>query len=70
MINKHSKNFVYICSPNTLVTHVDNFRESSEIDLLIIDEGHKAKNVHTKIRKALKESYVKRQKILLTGTPV
>ena len=40
------------------------------MDVLIIDEGHKAKNIHTKIRKGLKDIYVKKQKILLTGTPV
>lgn len=37
---------------------------------MVIDEGHRAKNVHTKFRKALKEFRVKRSKIILTGTPV
>lgn len=37
---------------------------------MIIDEGHRAKNVHTKFRKALKDFRVKSSKIILTGTPV
>ena len=37
---------------------------------MVLDEGHKAKNVSTKLRKALKEFKVRFQKIILTGTPV
>ena len=37
---------------------------------MVIDEGHRAKNVNTVFRKALKEFKVKNSKILLTGTPV
>ena len=37
---------------------------------MVIDEGHKAKNVNTKIRRYLKEMDVRRQKVILTGTPV
>jgi SNF2 family DNA or RNA helicase len=40
------------------------------VDLLIVDEGHKAKNVDTVLRKGIKEFNAKRQKIILTGTPV
>jgi DNA repair and recombination protein RAD54B len=36
----------------------------------VVDEGHKAKNVNTRIRKGIKDLYVKRMKIILTGTPV
>ena len=39
-------------------------------DILVIDEGHRAKNVKTQLRKALKEMKVEVQKIVLTGTPV
>ena len=38
--------------------------------MLIVDEGHRAKNINTKIRKGIKSLYVKRSKIILTGTPV
>jgi ATP-dependent helicase STH1/SNF2 len=37
---------------------------------MVVDEGHRAKNVATKLRKALKEFIVSKQKIILTGTPV
>jgi SNF2 family DNA or RNA helicase len=37
---------------------------------MIIDEGHKAKNVETTLRKSVKEFKVNRQKIILTGTPI
>lgn len=36
----------------------------------MVDEGHKAKNLQTKFRKALKFFEVSHQKIVLTGTPV
>lgn len=39
-------------------------------DVLVIDEGHRAKNVATKFRKSLKAFRVTRQKVILTGTPV
>ena len=37
--------------------------------VLVVDEGHRAKNVSSKFRKALKEIKV-RTKIILSGTPV
>jgi SNF2 family DNA or RNA helicase len=37
---------------------------------MVLDEGHKAKNVATKLRKSLKDFKVTHQKIILTGTPV
>jgi SNF2 family DNA or RNA helicase len=37
---------------------------------MIIDEGHRAKNTATKLRKALKLFRVANSKIILTGTPV
>jgi SNF2 family DNA or RNA helicase len=39
-------------------------------DVMVLDEGHKAKNVATKLRKSLKAFKVRFQKIILTGTPV
>jgi SNF2 family DNA or RNA helicase len=50
--------------------HVDHFAEFGKIDLLIVDEGHKAKNINTKIRQGIKNLYVRKHKIILTGTPV
>jgi SNF2-related domain len=52
----------------------ENFKEILAarlcIDLLIVDEGHKAKNVDTVLRKGIKNFHAKKQKIILTGTPV
>lgn len=36
----------------------------------MIDEGHRAKNINTQIRKTIKEFEVERMKIILTGTPI
>ena len=44
--------------------------QSCKWDVMVVDEGHRAKNVATKLRKALKEFIVSKQKIILTGTPV
>jgi len=41
-----------------------------KLNVLIVDEGHKAKNTNTQFRKALKEIKVTGTKIILTGTPV
>jgi len=38
--------------------------------MLVVDEGHKAKNTNTKFRKALKEFQISKLKVILTGTPV
>lgn len=40
--------------------HIDTFADYGKLDLLVIDEGHKAKNIHTKLRKSLKDLYVRR----------
>eukprot|EP00347_Sterkiella_histriomuscorum_P019706 403340600 len=61
---------VFITSPNVVAKHIDTFGMYSKLDLLVIDEGHKAKNINTKFRKSLKDLYVSRQKVILTGTPV
>lgn len=50
--------------------HVDTFNRQGNLQVLIVDEGHRAKNINTKIRKGIKTLYVKRSKIMLTGTPV
>ena len=40
------------------------------MSILIMDEGHKAKNVNTELRKNMMRFNVKRHRILLTGTPL
>jgi SNF2 family DNA or RNA helicase len=39
-------------------------------DVLVIDEGHKAKNINTELRKNLVSLRVKGHRLLLTGTPL
>ena len=68
--SKFKKNFVYITTSSMVFRHVDTFAKHGKIDLLIVDEGHKAKNLHTRIRQGIKNIYVKKQKVILTGTPV
>ena len=48
----------------------DEISKRTNVDLFVIDEGHRAKNINTKIRTELKNFLVKHQKIVLTGTPV
>jgi SNF2 family DNA or RNA helicase len=54
----------------TFNNEVDFLNKLEPWDLLVADEGHKAKNVDTQFRKALKIIKIQRQKIILTGTPV
>ena len=65
-----NRKVVYITTPNIILRHNETFANYGKLDVMIIDEGHKAKNIHTKLRKSLKEMHIKRQKIILTGTPV
>jgi SNF2 family DNA or RNA helicase len=46
-----------------------NISESS-YDIVVIDEGHKAKNDEAIFAKKLKQLRVKGNRILLTGTPI
>jgi len=39
-------------------------------DILVVDEGHKAKNVNTELRKNLVALRVKTHRLILTGTPL
>ena len=39
-------------------------------DIIVVDEGHKAKNINTELRKNLVQLRVKGHKLLLTGTPL
>jgi SNF2 family DNA or RNA helicase len=39
-------------------------------DVVVVDEGHKAKNINTELRKNLVALRVKGHKVLLSGTPL
>lgn len=68
--NRLKQNLVYLTTPSMIHKHVDTFNRQGNLQVLIVDEGHRAKNINTKIRKGIKTLYVKRSKIMLTGTPV
>ncbi|CDW81150.1 dna excision repair protein ercc-6-like protein [Stylonychia lemnae] len=61
---------ILIVSPKIFENQLQNIQARFDIDMMIIDEGHRAKNVKTMIRKSFKSLQVKQQKIILTGTPV
>ena len=39
-------------------------------DIIVVDEGHKAKNINTDLRRNLVELRVKSSRFILTGTPL
>ena len=39
-------------------------------DILVVDEGHKAKNINTELRRNLVNLRVKGMRIILSGTPL
>jgi len=39
-------------------------------DIVVVDEGHKAKNINTELRRNLVALRVKGHKVLLSGTPL
>ncbi len=61
---------ILIVSANAFHELIKPLQRLINCELMIIDEGHKAKNVETSLRKAIKEFQSKRQKIILTGTPI
>lgn len=61
---------IFILSSNAFYDFKDHLQYRIYCDLMIIDEGHKAKNVDTNLRRSIKNFYSNRQKIILTGTPV
>tara|TARA_B110000305_G_C19033401_1_gene444795 strand:+ start:245 stop:523 length:279 start_codon:yes stop_codon:yes gene_type:complete len=63
-------NGVGLISPESFRSDYKSIQKECKIQVLVIDEGHKAKNLKTKLRVALKEFKVERQKILLSGTPI
>lgn len=61
---------VVLITPGVLVSQLEFLKANTQWDTLIVDEGHKAKNVNTKFRRAVKELPVRVHKVVLTGTPV
>ena len=39
-------------------------------DILVVDEGHRAKSINTELRKNLVSLRVKGHRLILTGTPL
>jgi SNF2 family DNA or RNA helicase len=64
------KKCIVISSHSSLCMDLELMQKSFLWDVMVVDEGHRAKNVTTKFRKAIKEFRVTRQKVILTGTPV
>ncbi len=48
--NKYKENIVFITTANVIFKHVDDFARNAKLDVLIVDEGHKAKNINTRMR--------------------
>lgn len=61
---------ICVTSFESFKSDLEDLQTNMKWDVMIIDEGHKAKNVKTQLRKALKTMKVQIQKIVLTGTPV
>ena len=64
------KKIVFITTANMVYKHIDHFANCAKLDILIVDEGHKAKNISTKFRLGIRNLQVQQNKILVTGTPV
>ena len=52
MINQKG---VAVISPESFRSDLDYLQDKLTWDVMVVDEGHKAKNVATKLRKSLKE---------------
>ena len=63
------KGGVLITSYGMITSERINLQEM-RYDLVIVDEGHKAKNINTELRKNLVALRVKGHRILLSGTPL
>lgn len=64
-----NKGGILVCSYGKLTSrrlYISELR----YDILVMDEGHKAKNVETELRKAASSLSVKSHRLLLTGTPL
>lgn len=60
---------VVIATIGHISTDMLNVSESP-YDIVVIDEGHKAKNDETYFSKKLKQLTIKRMRVILTGTPI
>lgn len=63
------KGGVLITSYGMVTTERINLQEM-RYDVVVVDEGHKAKNINTELRKNLVALRTKGHKLLLTGTPL
>eukprot|EP00347_Sterkiella_histriomuscorum_P024556 403330701 len=61
---------VIVISPKVFEKESEVLCELLIVDVMVIDEGHRAKNIKTKFRKSIKEFQVKTMKIVLSGTPI
>jgi SNF2 family DNA or RNA helicase len=59
------KKIIALTTPRTMVSDIDEL-EKSKWDIIVIDEGHRAKNLRTKFRKTIKEMKVRLHKVILT----
>lgn len=44
--------------------------QESRYDIIVLDEGHKAKNRNTQFRRDVQGLRVKKHRLILTGTPL
>lgn len=66
---RRNTSFVLVVSYETCTRHAEDVLRHSQLDMLILDEGHRLKNTATtKAGAAIKESSA-RKRLLLTGTP-
>lgn len=63
------KGGVLITSYGMVTTERINLQEL-RYDVVVVDEGHRAKNINTELRKNLVALRTKGHKILLSGTPL
>ena len=63
------KGGILITSYGMITSERDNLSEA-KYDIIVVDEGHKAKNVLTEFRRNLNSLRYNVHRILLTGTPL
>lgn len=69
MRSLRKKGGILITSYGMISTERDNLSEM-RYDVIIVDEGHKAKNKNTQFRRDLKSLKVKGHRVILSGTPL
>jgi len=69
MKNLRKKGGILITSYSMVSTERMNLTDMS-YDIIVVDEGHKAKNKNTQFRRDITSLKVKQHRIILTGTPL